>query len=377
MVMSQTDWQAVRSQFPVCSRVTYLNAAGGSPMCASASMEGKRYFDEMLLYGDTYWDDWLERTELVRAGVARFIHAEKEEIAFTPNTSAAMGIIAQLLKNRGAVLTMEDEFPSSTFPWINLDYQVDFVHAVKGTYSMKSIENAIRPEHRILVTSYVQYKTGFRQNLVKLGQLCKSANLIMVINATQGMGVFPVDVRESRIDFMVFSGLKWACAGYGASGLFIRHKYLSDLRIPVAGWRSVKSPETMNNRLLDLKEEASALEAGSPSFPAVFALGGSLALLESIGAEERMERVIQLSRLLEEKLRENGFPVLYSFPDQHRSGIIMIKTTHAKTAVQELAAKNILVSARGDGLRVSVNIFNNESDIRVLISALNDIKALF
>lgn len=373
--MEETNWNTVRARFPACNRFTYLNAAGGAPMCAEASVEGKRYFDEMLLFGDTCWDDWLQRTDQVRDKLAQHTGASKEEIAFAPNTSMAMGMIAHLLKDGGDVLTLEDEFPSSTLPWLNLGFTLDYVPSEHGIYSVRAIGNSLRPEHRILVISYVQYKTGFRQDLAETARFCKSANLKLVVNATQAMGIFPLDVKENGIDFLVFSGLKWACAGYGAAGLYINRQYLQDA-MPLAGWRSVQSPENMNNRLLRLKPEASVLEAGSPAFPAIFALGGALDLITRIGPEACMSRVLYLSGILENKLRANGFPVLYSFPEKHRSGIVMVKTGNARTLVAELSRKGILVSARGEGLRISVNIYNNEEDIERLTEALHEYRAV-
>jgi len=373
--MSIVDWNAVRSYFPVCSKTVYLNAAGGSPIAVNAAIEGKRYFDEMLLHGDACWDEWLARTERVRSKLAGFIGARPEEIAFVPNTSMGMGIIAQLLKGKGAVLTMEDEFPSSTFPWINLGFKMDYLPSEQGTYPVEKIERAIRPEHGILVTSMVQYKTGFRQQIRDLGMVCKKAGLLYVVNATQAMGIFPIDVESDGVDLLVFSGLKWACAGYGAGALYIKSNLL-DLPMPFVGWRSVGSPETMNNRNLRLKREASLLEAGSPSFPAVFALGGALDLFNGIGREACMNRVLYLSRQLENKLRSDSFPVIPVLNEEHRSGIIMMKTAQASAIVAELAKRNILVSARGEGLRISVHIFNNEEDLEELIIALRELRTL-
>jgi cysteine desulfurase / selenocysteine lyase len=371
-----TDWQAIRSKFPVCSTTTYLNAAGGSPMCVDASVEGKKYFDEMLLFGDACWEEWLKRTDQVRVKLADFLGAGTQEVAFAPNTSLAMGFIASMMRLQGAVLTMDDEFPSSTIPWINLGHTVDFVPSEKGTYSLNHIEKYLRPEHKILVTSMIQYKTGFRQDLKALGQFCKSANLIFVVNATQGFGIFPVDVVDCQVDFLVFSGLKWACAGYGAAGLFISSRHLSPMKLPFAGWRSVQEPGNMNNRHYELNAAASVLESGSPSFPAIFALGGALGFMSSIGSEACLNRVLHLSRFLEDQLRRNGFPVLYTFSDAHRSGIVMLRAAQANRLVEELARKNIQVSARGEGLRISVNIYNNEEDINRLISALQELSSL-
>jgi selenocysteine lyase/cysteine desulfurase len=344
-------------------------------MVVHAAIEGKRYFDEMLLHGDACWDEWLARTENVRAKLAVFIGARPEEIAFLPNTSTGMGIIAQMLKGKGSVLTMDDEFPSTTFPWLNLGYQVDFVSPEGGTYPLERIESAIRPDHGILVTSLVQYKTGFRQQVRELGLLCKRNGLILVVNATQALGVFPIDVAADGVDFLVFSGLKWACAGYGTGALYMKSDFLI-LPMPMAGWRSVDFPERMDNRRLQLKREASVLEAGCPSFPAIFALGGALDLLADIGKEACMNRVLYLSRQLEQWLINDNFPVIPVLKETCRSGIVMMKTAGASLLVMELAKRNILLSARGEGLRISVHIFNNEEDLEKLMNALRELRNL-
>jgi cysteine desulfurase / selenocysteine lyase len=59
-----------------------------------------------------------------------------------------------------------------------------------------------------------------------LGNFCMENNLIFVVNATQALGIFPVDVKKCNIDFLVFTGLKWATAGYGIGGLYVNKKWL-------------------------------------------------------------------------------------------------------------------------------------------------------
>ena len=91
------DWNKIREEFPVCKKYIYLNPAGGSPVSKSAADEGRRFYDEMLENGDTYWDIWLERTEKVRRTLAEYIGASREEIGFTTNTSHGMNLVAQML----------------------------------------------------------------------------------------------------------------------------------------------------------------------------------------------------------------------------------------------------------------------------------------
>lgn len=361
-------WNEIREEFPVLKKMVYLNPAGGSPVSRSASSEATRFYHEMLESGDTCWDDWLVRTEGVREKLAQFIGAEKEEIAFTTNTSHGMNHVVQILKGKGNVLTMRDEFPSSTFPWLNQGIQPVFAEPENGSYTLSSIEKVLTPDIKILVSSYVQYKTGFRQDLEKLGAFCKERNLIFVVNATQALGIFPVDVRKSHIDFLVFTGLKWLTTGYGIGGLFINRKWL-DNPLPYAGWRSTMNPGLMDNNLLELKHAASVLEAGSPPFPTVFALGGALDLFNRIGKEEIQNRVLYLTRLLRRELQKLGFTIVSPGEDAQLSGITVIKKDNPAQVVKALREKGIFVSARGEGIRISVSFFNNEEDIEKLVTA--------
>jgi selenocysteine lyase/cysteine desulfurase len=364
------DWNKVREEFPVCKKYVYLNPAGGSPVSLSAANEGKRFYDEMLEFGDIYWDKWLERTEKVRSQLAGFIGAGREEIGFTTNTSHGMNLVAQFLKDKGNVLTMRDEFPSTTFPWINQKTEIKFVEPENYGYSIENIKKALTPDVKILISSYVQYCTGFRQDLEELGNFCKENNLIFVVNATQALGIFPVDVKKCNIDFLVFTGLKWATAGYGIGGLYVNKKWLTADNFPFAGWRSVQTPGKMNNLDLELKNEASVIESGCPHFPNIFALGGAFEMFEKIGAENVINRVLFLNHLIEEKLRHLGIDLIAQKEDKHCSGILIAKIPKPKWVVEELFKKNIFVSARGEGMRVSASIFNNEEDVEAFIKEL-------
>ncbi len=366
-----TDWKKVRDEFPVCKKYVYLNPAGGSPVSQSAADEGKRFYNEMLEYGDTYWETWLERTEKIRSELAAFINADREEIGFTTNTSHGMNLVAQFLKDKGTVLTMRDEFPSTTFPWLNQKTEIKFVEPADNAYTLEQIKQSLTPDIKILVSSYVQYCTGFRQDLEKLGNFCKENDLIFVVNATQALGIFPVDVKKCNIDFLMFTGLKWATAGYGIGGLYVNKKWLDKENFPFAGWRSAVVPEKMDNTDLDLKNEASVIESGCPHFPNIFALGGALRMFNQIGPDHVTKRVLYLNALLEDKLREMGLDVINQTKDIHRSGILIAKIKNPKNIVSQLFEKNIIVSARGEGVRISTSIFNNEEDIDRLITELH------
>lgn len=369
------DWNWVRGLFPALEKLTYLNAAEASPASVLSVKEAKTFYDEILTRGDLSWDNWLEKREKVRKKVAELINADKSEIAFTLNTSHGMSLIAGMLKRFGKeVLTMEDEFPSSTLPWLNLGYELRFVKPENAIYSIENIEQNISTDTRILVTSHVQYKTGFKQDINELGKVCKEKGLIFVVNATQSAGAMPIDVKKANIDFLVFSGLKWLAAGYGIAVLYVNRKLLEKVDYPAVGWQSVKDPRLMDNRKLDLRKEASVFESGCPHFSNIFALGGALDLLNKIGRAKIERRIYELGDYLIERLGELNSDlskrIVSPLDKMYRSGIIVIGVTNAEVIVKELYRENIVVSARGKGLRVSVHVYNNEEDVDKFVSGL-------
>jgi cysteine desulfurase/selenocysteine lyase len=371
------DWSQIRALFPAAERYTYLNTAAAPPLSLLAAREGKRYYDEMAEHADVAWDRWLGQVEEVREKLAKFVHAEPRSIAFTYSTSHGINLIAGILQHCGDVLCPADEFPSCTLPWLQQRYRVHFVRSRDcGVIDLEDVQRGITAETRILVASYVQFATGFRQDLVSMGRLCRERELIFVVDATQGMGVFPIDVVASGIDFLVFSGYKWAQAGYGVGGLYIAPRFLHTSSFPVAGWWSVRDPEAVINDRLDLKQTAAALEVGCPHFAGIFALGGALSLFEKIGAVQIEQRIHELTDYLHQRLDEEGVRVASPRMRDQRSGITIIEMREAPDVVKSLAEKKIVVSARGEGLRVSLHVFNNFVDIDQLVTALRELPFL-
>jgi selenocysteine lyase/cysteine desulfurase len=371
------DWSQIRALFPAAERYTYLNTAAAPPLSLLAAREGKRYYDEMAEHADVAWDRWLGQVEEVREKLAKFVHAEPRSIAFTYSTSHGMNMIAGILQHCGDVLCPADEFPSCTLPWLQQRYRVHFVRSRdRGVIDLEDVQRSITAETRILVASYVQFATGFRQDLVSMGRLCRERKLIFVVDATQGIGVFPIDVGASGIDFLVFSGYKWAQAGYGVGGLYVAPRFLNTSSFPVAGWWSVRDPEAVINDRLDLKKTAAALEIGCPHFAGIFALGGALSLFEEIGAVQIEQRIHELTDYLHQRLDEEGLRIASPRMRDQRSGITIIEMRKAPDVVKSLAENKIIVSARGEGLRVSLHVFNNFDDIDHLVATLRELPSL-
>ena len=193
---------------------------------------------------------------------------------------------------------------------------------------------------------------------------------MFICDATQSVGAFPVDLTRIGASVLVFSGYKWACAGYGIAGLYVAPAYRAWAGPPVAGWRSAESPYDLAFRDPSFSRDARALEMGHPPVPGIFALGGALEVTESIGIDRVAARIQELVGLLHAGLDELGLAPASPRAVDARSGIVMIPVVDADEAGEALKRKDIVVSVRGGKLRVSLHMFNSPADVRRLLAGL-------
>ena len=361
----------IRAEFPSLARFAYLNAAGTPPMSRRAADAAQRFHAEMAEQGDLGWDAWLARMESVRAAVAALLHAHPADVAFTASASHGFTLIVPLLGPPAHVVLMDDEYPSATLPFINAGHDVSFVRArADGVITVDAVEAAMRDDTRAVVTSTVMYRTGFRPDLPALSARCRARGVRLVVDASQSLGAFPIDVERDGVDALSASGYKWLMAGYGVGVLYVSPQLLEGKRAPVAGWFSQRDPDAFVHDRLDLKRSAGAMEVGSPNFAGVFALGAAIELLMEVGADAVEARILALVEHLHGALDRHRFPIASPRPLQYRAGITIVPFENAAEAAARLAAAGIIVAARGAGLRVAPHIYNDEADVDRFVAAL-------
>ena len=364
------NWKKIRADFPITKKFNYLDHASASPLPLPVYRKVTQYYDELAGFADFSWNRWISRREKVRADIARFIHAEPEEIAFTNSTSHGMNLIAELISGEGTVLTNRLEFPATTVPWIYRKAKVKFMSPRNGILSLDEIKKNLTPEVRTILTSYVQFQNGFRQDLDALGRM--KQNRYLVVNATQGFGYLPIDVKKSKIDFLVTNSYKWLMAGYGGGILYINKKWLEAFPPHSAGWRSVPNPEYFDNQSANIKADASRYETGCPPFPHIFAMGAAIEYISAIGLDQVQKRIFALTDFAVQELANAKIKILSPLQTQHRSGIIVFYVKNAETVTNRLLHRKIYVSPRGGGIRIAPHVYNTEAEISALIKALKE-----
>lgn len=390
------DWEEYRNDFPIVKNCTYLNNAAISPIPKTVYNEVVKFYQDSLYYGGKKWIDWEKKIELTRNLFAKFIGASSpEEIAFTHSTSEGMNIFSHMLSSKGVVILNRLEFPSSNLPWINNNKEnIRYVkttnnNEIKITDISELIEktNSTNPKNcvKTIVTSHVQYSTGFKQDLIDLSKLSKKYGIFLVINATQSIGSIDFNVKELDIDFMCTNGHKWMLSSFGIGIIYIKNIYLRNSigfrpKFFSQSGQKDKNLYSINTKLL-ISHTATRFEIGSPNLPNIIALNASLKYLSQIGIRKIEKRILKLTDYLIEKLKSINLKILSPISNRNsRSGIILFQSKNIKPLkVTKILEKkyNIIVSARGNGIRVSPHFYNNEKDIDRLISALEKIFKLF
>ena len=381
------DWNNLREDFPIIKKYTYLANAAIAPIPIPVYNEVSKFYQDALNYGQTLWDQWEEKMEQTRDLYANFIGADdKGEIAFTHSTSEGMNIIAHMLSDKGVVISNELEFPSSNLPWLNKN--PDNIKFVKSRDDNKILIDDIakivdqnRKTAKTVVTSHVQYSTGFRQDLEELGKLTKQKGLYFVVNPTQSLGILHFNIKDFGIDFMASNGHKWMLSSFGIGAIFIKRRYLRDMenfKQPFFSQFGQKSRDNFDNNMkINVSKTATRFELGTPHFPNIVALNAAVSYLSKIGIRHIEKRILNLSDYLIDSLVNMNLQILSPIEEKkYRSGIILFKPGKKRLiqVVKELEKRNkIIVSARGKGIRVSTHFYNNEEDVDKLIVGLKTI----
>ena len=368
------DWTEIRKQFPVTSRLAYLNSAAAGPVSIAAHAAATDYYQKMMSDGDVYWNRWLAEREGVRERLAKLINAEPDEIAFTTNTSSGMNLIVDALGERGEVISSELEFPVTTLPWMHRRIPVHLLPPVEGEVRMQSIRHAMTHHTGVIALSHVQFSNGFRIDLDELGR--NKGDHALVVNASQSAGAFEIDVKRMQIDALCATGHKWMLSGYGSGFVYLSHNLLQETRARTLSWLSVEDPFEMRNDELRPRHDAAArTELGCPHFAGIFSLGASVRLIAQIGIQNIQDRVLDLNQQLTARLTGNNWRVLSPLASEtSRSGETLIEVAHPGEVVRALFRRGVVVTEKPEGIRVATHFFNDESDIERLTCGLNEIR---
>ena len=376
-VDQSAPWQSFRLQMPVAARWAYFDHAAVAPLPATTRGAIVQWARQAADEGDTVWPAWSRRVEDARKLAARLLGADESEVALVHSTTEGIGLVAEGYPWRDGdnLVTVDNEFPSNLYPWMNLasrGVEARRVTTRDGRLDLTALAAACDTRTRIIAVSWVGYVSGWRADLDALVELAKSKGTLLFIDAIQGLGVFPLDVKATPIDFLAADGHKWLLGPEGAGLFYLRREHLDLLRPIGVGWHSVVHASDYSRIELTLKPSAARYEGGTQNMVGFMGLAESLELLAQFGPEAISQRILAITDLACQRLEQIGARLASHREGNHRSGIVSFEMPGRDSleTKRRCLAAGVVLSARAGKLRIAPHAYANEQDVERLIEAL-------
>jgi selenocysteine lyase/cysteine desulfurase len=185
------------------------------------------------------------------------------------------------------------------------------------------------------------------------------------------LGVFPLDVRQTPIDFLAADGHKWLLGPEGSGVLYVRRDLVELMHTAEVGWHSVVHDHDFSKVELTLKPHAGRWESGTMNVAGIVALGASLELLLNAGIDAIGQRILEVTDYLCDRAKAAGLDIYSSRHPGEASGIVsLLGIADPAAAVRRCRAEGIIVNHRGGRLRVSPHAYNTFDEIDRLLTVL-------
>jgi cysteine desulfurase / selenocysteine lyase len=384
-LLSLSPWLWWRQQMPITAKWAYLDHAAVGPLSEGAARAISEFANQAACEGDTVWPEWAARTGKLRDQFAELLHCEAAEICMVPNTSTGINLVAEgwPWQPGDSIVVPEGEFPSNLFPWLNQESRgvnVRIVPRRDGQVRVEDLISHVDSTTRMIAVSWVGYASGFRIDIDSLVQEAHQRGVLVFLDAIQGLGVFPLDLQETPVDFLAADGHKWLLGPEGAGIAMIRREHLDRLRCVNVGWSSVKLSHDFSHSELRLRDDAARFEPGSANQVGIAGLLKSVEIFTTIrrvhGESSIGDRVISLTEQLAERLQEEGATTSLPTDINHRSGILTFNVPGIDPVElrREGLSRGVVLSCRGGGVRASIHAYNNEDDFGPLIETIRSLK---
>lgn len=373
------DLAALRAtEFPIAARRIYLNHASDSPMPARTA---RAMAARVAVLQDPALEVGQRETfaRLARERLGRLLNASPSQIAFLTNVADATATVANGMTWRAGdeIVLVAQEFASFVYPWRNLErlgVRTILVPKDGAATDLDRIEAALTPHTRAVAISHVEYQSGFRNDLVALGRLCRDRGLLFVVDASQSLGSIPVDAAAWQADVVVAVGYKWLMAMHGIAVLLVSEAAMDRIRPVAPGRLSVTGGWQSQDYTLDWYPDARRYQSGAPNWLGIVALAESLGLLEEIGFEESTHQAGTVIDRLVAGLQQQGVTLTSDLRPAHRSLIVSFTTggTGRDAALaSRLAAAGVVLSQRAFGLRLSAHFWNTDEEVDRVLDILD------
>lgn len=346
----------------------YLNTAA-TGIVSKGSIEAAENFQKATLKDpSTTFIQWnQERLPALREKTAELLDAKESQIAFTPNFSFGLLPVIQSLKpHLQKVLLYEDDYPSLNLPFELGGFDISYVKSPDGFHlPFSSIKEVIEREKiEIMALSHVQFLTGFKLDVVQLGNYCKERGIVFVVDGTQSMGAFDCHFDGMPVDVFISSSYKWLNGGFGSAVLCVKEDFIKQFPPVIGGFGSMKHDTGEWNYAPSIK----SFEPGHLNAPGLLQLEMAIDQKLQIGMENIVAHNRQLIKQLRDGFCKLPFKVSGGLETDERLAILCFEA--GQDVYEDLTQKGFALTWRKGLIRVSPHFYNTSEEIDALLEAL-------
>lgn len=378
------DVAALRAaEFPWTAETVYLNNASIGPI-PERTRRALDEFNARRAAPHRLPDrDLQAMLAAARAAAARLVGAEPGEIALAVNTSHGINLAATALPLAAGdiVLVSDREFPANVYPWMLLrrrGIEVELAPCAPGGWPDEDylVERLGDPRVRALAVSFVQFATGFRADLARLGAAARANGAFLVVDAIQGVGSVPIDVSETPVDILACGGQKWLLSPWGSGFVYVRRGLVTAIEPAVAGWMAFEGTDDFT-RLTEydptFRSDARRFEMVTLPFQDFHGMITSLGLLAEAGTPAIAAHIEALHEPVLRWADARGVRVVSPRDPLHRSAIVSVAPPDPVAGYRALKGARVVCSMREGAIRLSPHLYNTVEEMERVVGVLDDV----
>lgn len=248
---------------------------------------------------------------------------DPRRLVFTSNSTESLNIaIKGLFEPGDHVITTMLEHNSVLRPLYEMEkrgVELTIIPAdKKGVIDYNDIEKAIRPNTKAVVCTHGSNLTGNLVDIERIGKITRKNGLLLMVDASQTAGVFPIDVEKMQIDVLCFTGHKGLLGPQGTGGMYVKEGI--QIRPLKSGGSGVQTYSKSHPA-----EMPTALEAGTMNGHGIAGLHAAVEYIQRTGIDQIRKREQEcMKRFYEGVIQVPGVKVYGDFDDMNRCAIVSL-----------------------------------------------------
>lgn len=365
-----------RAQFPALADTVHLASCSQGALSDALAAAMLEFQHTIRAYGAP-WDRWMEQVATARARFAALIGADVDEVAVLGCASEGAFQVASTRDwtSRPRLVTTDMEFPSVAHVWLAQQArgaQVAHVPDRDGVVELEDYEALVDERAGLVSVPLISYRNGLRLPVREIVELAHRHGAKAIVDAYQGAGVEPIDVRRLGCDFLVSGALKYMLGIPGIAFLYARDGVVDEVPPSLTGWFGREDPFLFDPRHLDHPLHARRFETGTPSIPSAYGAVAGMSLLAQLDLHRVQAHVTELTRSLQEQLDAAGEVTRSPKDDALRGPQVALRDPDPHALDAYLKSRSIIASPRGDVVRLSFHYYNDQTDVDRVVRAVAD-----